>query len=301
MKKLTKPIILRGILTPAFLFLFSCVLTAQSVKVDSASTQSRAQVETVTIIVNTQPSGATFTVNGQYRGKTPYTGEFRTGDYVIGFTKNGYRPYSETIHIDASRSRISVPLELIPASESTTRIITFRSSSRSGAKLSRDHTYFGAAYEVGHLTSVYAYLGAYLGNLNLEAGYLMPKGAPETDSYDSPYGYVYNLKGVVPVFIGYGWTIGDFARITPRVGASLNLIKGANGYIDQRSYVLCGRFDARIAFSPIRRICISCTPGYDVPVWKDKYAVELDSSESSAVLDKWTKGFSVKFGLEYFF
>lgn len=300
MKILTKLAGLRGLLAPAFMSLFSCVVTAQSVPVDSSIIQNRAKAEKVSIIVNTQPGGATFSVNGQYKGKTPVTVELTPGDYLIEFTKNGYRPYSETVHVDASRTRISMPLELIPASESTTRIMAFRSSSRTGAKLSRDNTYFGAAYSMGHLSSVYAYAGAYLGNLNLEAGYLMPQDAPETDPGDSPYGYVYNLSGVIPVYVGYGFVIGDKARITPRASVSLNLIKGTNGFIDQSSYVFCGSLDARFAFSPIRHIILSCTPGYSIPVWKDKYAIELET-ESSAILQQWIKGFSVRFGLEYFF
>ena len=284
MKILTKFAGLKGALVPVFLFLFTCVVKAQS----------------VSIVVHTQPSGATLSVNGQYKGKTPVTVELRTGDYLFEFTKSGYRPYSETIHVDTSKTRISVPLELIPASESTTRIIAFRSSARSGAKLSRDNTYFGAAYELGHLTSIHAYLGAYLGNLNLEGGYLKPQDAPQTDVSESPYGYVYDLTGVIPVHLGYGLILGNMARITPRAGVLINIIKGTNGNIDQRSYLIGGRLDARMVFSPLRRISISFTPGYDVPLWKDKYTRDL-SSDSSSPLTKWVKGFNVNFGLEYYF
>jgi hypothetical protein len=254
--------------------------------------------EALMVIVNTQPSGATFSVNGQYKGTTPYTGEFRTGDYNIEFTKNGYRPYSETVHVDASHTRISVPLELIPASESTTRLIKFRSSARSGGKLSNDATYLGAAYGMGYLTSINAYMGAYLGNLNMEIGYMLPQNTLKTDPSDSPTGYTYNLDGIVPLHLGYGLRLGNLMRITPRVGASLNRLKGTLHNIEQVCYVVTGTVDTRFVFSPLRHISLVCTPGYNIPIYKDSHAAELESSE---VFRNWFSGFSVNVGMDFFF
>lgn len=72
-------------------------------------------VTTGTIVVQSEPRGATISLNGKYAGDTPRTLEgLSPGDYLVGLEKEGYLPAEGTVTLAAGDS-IRFGRTLVPA------------------------------------------------------------------------------------------------------------------------------------------------------------------------------------------
>ena len=246
-----------------------------------------------TATINTEPSGASLQVDGQYKGQTPYSFETSSGDYAINLSKPGYTPFKKKIHFDASNPELSIKLP---------RKI-----------LSKTNVYFGVTYQAIYQSGVEASAGAYLSGFNIEGDYHILFDAlsqvwwidnPDSWSGKTDQNYDYSLKNAYSVHAGYGILLNNRFRITPRVGAIFNQIKGSptNPYSkgqDEQTYVVSGRAGLRMEFSPATHFAFICTPAFDMPVSMGTLASKLD--ESTDIIRQWCGGFSINAGLEIYF
>lgn len=250
-------------------------------------------IDEFTLTINTEPAGASVSLNGEQKGETPYTTEMKSGDYLLRITKPGYIPYKKNVHLGGDNPDLFFKLE---------RKI-----------LSSNNGYFGGSYVIGHAFGIEAYAGMYLFNVNLEAGLSLPGNSSSTvwwmadpSSWSGQQGleYEYSVKNTLSVSAGYGILFGNRTRITPRIGAVYNKIYGkyAGGYtgnMDQTSYVVSGRAGIRAEYSPIPHIGVVCNPSFDIPLMKGDLATRID--ETSDLIRKWCGGFNLSIGVELFF
>ena len=250
-------------------------------------------IDEFTLTINTEPAGASISLNGEQKGETPYTTEIKSGDYLLRINKPGYIPYKKNVHLGGDNPDLHFKLE---------RKI-----------LSANNVYAGGGYALGHISGIDAYAGLYLFNVNIEAGYSKPGNASSTvwwmedpSSWSGLQGleYEYSVKGTMSVNAGYGILFGNRTRITPRIGAVYSKIYGKysaanNASMDQTSYVISGRAGIRAEYSPIPHIGIVCTPSFEVPLMKGDLATHIDAT--SDLIKKWCGGFSLCLGVELFF
>ena len=250
-------------------------------------------IDEFTLTINTEPTGASISLNGEQKGETPYTTEIKSGDYLLRINKPGYIPYKKNVHLGGDNPDLYFKLE---------RKI-----------LSANNVYAGGGYALGHVSGIDAYAGLYLFNVNIEAGYSKPGNASSTvwwmedpSSWSGQQGleYEYSVKGTMSVNAGYGILFGNRTRITPRIGAVYSKIYGKyaagnNANMDQTSYVISGRAGIRAEYSPIPHIGIVCTPSFDIPFMKGDLATHIDAT--SDLIKKWCGGFSLCLGVELFF
>ncbi|PIN82856.1 hypothetical protein COV61_04745, partial [Candidatus Micrarchaeota archaeon CG11_big_fil_rev_8_21_14_0_20_47_5] len=124
--------------------------------------------ETGTLNVSSTPSQASVYVDNIYRGLTPYTGTYLTGQHQLKLTKMGYQDYLTLFNINAGQLTV-INATLIPFQNqsNTTNGTLYVSSSPSGANVYVDNSYRG-------LTSLYVYQlppGSHLLKLT-KSGYL---------------------------------------------------------------------------------------------------------------------------------
>jgi hypothetical protein len=241
--------------------------------------------------VTSQPSGATLNIDGNYKGITPYKGEFSSGDYVVGLSKSGYAMFKKRIHLDASNPNLNISLQR--------------------KRFSKTNVYAAVNYQMGHITASGGYLGLYLGGFNLEYGYQNSNDRnfeiwwmDNTSSWNGSEGlkYYYYLACSHEINVGYGILCNNKIRFTPRLGVLVNDIIGDDRNYsnnDEETFVFTGRVGLRAEYSPVPHLGIICTPSYDIPVSMGNIASQLDANTS--YIKKWCSGFAVNFGVEFYF
>ena len=262
------------------------------VKEGEISTFNAEMSNVFTMTVKTEPEGASLSIDGKAIGYTPYIGEVSSGDYEISLTRSGYIPYKGTVHLDADNPELSFSLER--------RIF------------SRNNFYAGIGYEVGHVSGLDAFAGAFIGNFNIEGGYVLTSGKAtrvwwiaEPSSWTGQDGleYEYSLANAIAVHAGYGIQPANRFRVTPRFGLLFNGIEGkycgTETGMDQRTFVVSGRLGVRAGYSPVPHVGIVCIPAYDFPLKKGELATRID--ETSSLVKDWCGGFSFSIGVELFF
>jgi len=87
----------------------SVTLTSPSIAVDSVQLNGAMDLASI-------PSGAAVTINGQYRGTTPFSvTDLRPGTYSVTFTREGYYEFTTPVPVEAGGiSRISATLAAMP-------------------------------------------------------------------------------------------------------------------------------------------------------------------------------------------
>jgi hypothetical protein len=87
----------------------SVTLGTPSIAVDSVQQNGALELASV-------PTGASVSLNGQYRGTTPVTvSDLPPGTYQITFTRGGYYEFNTPVAVEAGRiSEVTATLELIP-------------------------------------------------------------------------------------------------------------------------------------------------------------------------------------------
>ena len=258
---------------------YSPVFMEVDIKEDVINSFNAEMTDVFVLTINTQPIGATITINDENKGVTPFKGKFSSGDYDINLMKMGYAPYKKKIHFDASCPDLSIVLK--------------------PKILSEKNIYFGADYQWGHLLGATINAGFYVKNLNIETGIIIPNETLliEWGGYNEPFKTAY----IIPGHIGYGFLFGNRTRITPRIGFlyyQLNKDGQADG-LELKTYLISGRAGIRFEYAPLQNISFVCTPAYDIPVTMGAQAQQIDVF--SDTFKQWCRGFSFNLGLELIF
>lgn len=243
----------------------------------------------LTATINSHPSGAELVINGKPYGTTPYTGELSTGDYRIQLTHQGYDPFDKEVHISVSKPEITLRMDK--------------------SCMKKNNVYVAGAYQVGNVSGIAASAGAYLYNLNLEAGYTISttpeqriywSTAAQAGQIEKPMVYDYNISAVMGGKIGFGIRFGTQFRVTPQVGMNVMKIAGkSEGNPSQSTFVAQGAAALRLEYSPFKHFALMAAPEYTMPILTGQIAETLkDASDDIA---GWYGGIAVRAGIEIYF
>ena len=181
---------------------YSTATMEVEVKEGEINNYSAELIDEFTININTDPTGAQVSLNGEHKGSTPYSTLLKPGDYLLRITKPGYIPYKKNMHLGGDNPDLNFILE---------RKI-----------LSANNYYAGGGYTTGHVSGIEAYAGLYLFNVNMEAGYSKLLNASGTiywvtnpSSWSGQEGleYEYCLSNAVSLSAGYGILFGNLMNV----------------------------------------------------------------------------------------
>lgn len=275
---------------------YTTTITFDPTEQNRVITLPKLELITGTLYATSQPSGANVYLDGMYVGTTPLNKKGVTlGVHDVEFRLKGYNRYSTSISI--TDENVSTKLEPV-----LTEV----------KYLYKNSFYAGIGYQTFNINGLAANVGFYLHNLNVEAGYLMPSVTPATVYWvTSPESWSgnttmmtcsYNPSGAIRGCIGYGIG-GKFFRLTPQAGLSFYTIKGkeksGNGNNDQTTYVVSGRGDVKIQYTPVRYIALTVISAYEMPVKMGSLASNLN--EKTVYIKNWCSGMSVTAGIEIYF
>jgi len=230
--------------------------------------------------ITSMPSCASLYVNGEYVGETPYEAEMNSGDYDIKIMCHKYKIFNERVHLDVAHPENHYVLQ---------RQYQLKTC-----------FYIEPAFQVGSLMGVGGMIGAYVSNVNIEAGYLMGLSSGE----EVYWNYHSTLEDKSPIRCaykptvysgraGYGFVLGTRLRLTPQLGASLVSIESEAS--DSKCYAVTGTLGVRANFALMSAVAVYATPELSFPVQKSEVFTQI--SEVSSAIKKWGSGFNLRVGL----
>jgi len=231
----------------------------------------------MSVTIKTSPSDAEVYVDGNRRQSK--TMDLEVGTHSIQLFSRGYLDYSDRFEVTDSDKEYHFKMQK--------------------KYYDRSSLYFGAL--AGCSVTDYmagAYLGLYLGGINLEVAFLsgMSDIACSGDNYRP---LLYEGR------IGYGFVIGNRVRLTPRVGASYLYLsrngskKSSKGFNPESSDAYSFVSDLKFNIALGNCFEISIVPEYDIPTRKSDTFNTL--YETSPKVGSWVEGFKVSVGLGIFF
>ena len=252
------------------------------------------------IRAGSEPEKAAVYMNGSLLGKSPLLiDDLSIGTYSLEYRLRGYRPYMTTVTVRTD--------ETYKADAIMKRV--------------NNQVYAGAAYQIGHIKGVTAFLGVYLNNFNIEMGYLMPSVNPERTYWiTSPEAWngttsktVYDFKPTNAYYgsLGYGIPVGKRFCFGLNAGAVLYNIEGecayqesgvnsnADGFEKATTYTVSGLVLAKMEFIPYKHVSLTVSPEYEIPLAKGSMATTFD--ENNDLIKTWCGGFSLKAGIKVYF
>lgn len=232
--------------------------------------------------IESQPSGAELYLNGQKKGKTPYTELMSSGDYELKMLYPKYRDYTGTVHLDSSNPSLLIKME-------------------------RQYQlpfcfYFQPTFQVGSCIAYGAEVGGFLANINVEGDCLI--GTTSQTLYWNYVGGADNKRPVEESFspsyygakVGYGLCYGTRFRLTPQAGVGCLSVKG-----DQQTnaYAIVASVGARADYALTSFLGVNVSPEFGFGVSESSIFSELSSVSSS--FKDWATGFNLKFGVYFCF
>ena len=154
--------------------------------------------EKVKLSIQSQPRGATVSVDGKYVGTTPCHADIRLGEHRFELSKAGYSRFesTENITLDGPRD-YQYTLQRLPWSQRRYNKSYTKSAVYASGQLGYEYPLGGLSYS--------ASLGTYLRSINIEASYAM--------AYDPS----------LQLQVGYGIPIGKKFVLTPQAGMDMYL------------------------------------------------------------------------------
>lgn len=224
--------------------------------------------------IDSNPSGASLSIDGKYVGQTPYTSDIASGDYIVRLTENKYRNFEKKIHLDSSNPSILLTLN---------------------RQYQQKKTFYGEILgQAGMANGFGVNVGGYISNINIEAGFTYYFGKEEVyynggliSQLEELSSYSYGIK------IGYGVIIGARTRITPQLGICMVQISGDMLASDNIGMTL----SARVEYALSQHCGISFTPEGQFAVSKDETANAL--IETSSKIKNILSGISAKIGFYF--
>lgn len=238
----------------------------------------------------TDPSGASVSVDGAFIGKTPCSTQLATGTYRIKAEKSGYKNYEAYVKLNSATPYFKVPLRKI-----------YNKKYELYLEVNSQIACWKRFMTVG------ATLGGFIYNVNIEAAYFYGFGKSEniywcgSDVY--PISATYKpMSGILKV--GYGFPLGTRFRIVPQFGLSLLKLseKLNDKYSDPMAdgaYAENGIVSIRFSAVVVNHLALTVTPEYAFKI-KNSRGYNL-LSEVSPKIKCWEKGVSIKLGVAVFF
>lgn len=245
-----------------------------------------SQPQTVLFHFTSSPENVSVNIDGSYAGRTPLTKALVPGTHVIDASRWRCKDFSKRMELNSYHPDIHIRLKQL---------------------LNRKfEIYIEGNYLTGGMTAYGATLGGFLGNFNLEATYYMCLDKSEDiywcDNERLPVKCNYTPDLIASAKLGYGIRIGTRFRITPQAGANYFTLKEEvenDQEIAQNVNSLNLLGSIRFSFAAAKHLKLSVTPEYHKN-FKTSAGFEV-LKETSPIIQDWTEGINVKFGLALFF
>lgn len=168
--------------------------------------------------------------------------------------------------------------------------------------VSNDAFYMGAIYQCLNFQGAGAIMGFFAGKLNMEVSFIAGNESKEVDWYTSTNSLAHTSdfkNWRINGRIGWGIRCGNVVRITPQIGAAVLALQDRSKIDDETAPSACS-FTGSLQFALVyKKLCISVTPEYYVPVAKSDGMKEL--VKVSDTYDKALKGFDLQVGISLIF
>lgn len=229
--------------------------------------------------IESKPTGATLYVNGQQVGKTPYTADMASGDYLLRLTYPRHRDFSGNVHLDSSNPKTTLSL-----TRQYVQPTCF---------------YLSAMAQAGTLMGAGGAIGTYLYNINVEASYLTGLAKSEDIYWSSaeaslkPLQLTYKPTAVFGLRLGYGIVCGTRLRLTPQVGASVLQVKSEDAA--SKGSAVSATIALRAEYALAANLSLFVAPEAAFALQKsDVYTLLADVSPK---VKGWGTGFNARAGL----
>ena len=168
--------------------------------------------------------------------------------------------------------------------------------------VSNDAFYMGAIYQCLNFQGAGAIMGFFAGKFNMEVSFIAGNESKEVDWYTSTNSLAHTSdfkNWRINGRIGWGLRCGNVVRITPQIGAAVLALQDRSKIDDETAPSACS-FTGSMQFALVyKKLCISVTPEYYVPVAKSDGMKEL--VKVSDTYDKALKGFDLQVGISLIF
>lgn len=275
--------------------------------------QPKPIVGSLTLFSN--PLGAEITIDGKNYGKTPkFIGDLLIGRHLVSLTMPKYKTVWREIEIKEGENyedNVIMLLEDQYASESinnegnsvslsepNSKSEIILNNSQSQDLLSNDNTYLDIGGQLISMNGIYAAVGKYFKNFNLETFY--------NYGLDRQIGYLvypqehlsveqtmkcmsYGLK------LGYGICAWNRMRFTPQFGMGVLNVYSA----DLNSFAITSTLNCRFEFAITKWLGVSIVPEFSFAVHRS--ALYQDMSEMFPKVKQWGNGFNLRGGLIFMF
>ena len=227
---------------------------------------------------------AHLTLNGEDKGKTPYSFDGASGNYDIQLTCKKYQTYHRQTNLRSS-------------SPDTTFQLRYQ----------YQHPYSGyvqVGAQVGTLMAFAATVGGYIHDFNVEASFLKGLSGGKTlywhytgDADVRPISYNYKPTMAYGLKVGYGFTVGNRLRLTPQVGGNVLSVKSDGG--EMKGYALSAAIGLRADYAVLPYLGLFVGPEMNIAVKKSDTYKQL--TDVSSTIKHWGTGFNARLGICFFF
>lgn len=168
--------------------------------------------------------------------------------------------------------------------------------------VSNDAFYMGAIYQCLNFQGAGAIMGFFAGKFNMEVSFIAGNESKEVDWYTSTNSLAHTSdfkNWRINGRIGWGLRCGNVVRITPQIGAAVLALEDRSKIDDETAPSACS-FTGSVQFALVyKKLCLTVTPEYYVPVAKSDGMKEL--VKVSDAYDKALKGFDLQVGISLIF
>lgn len=168
--------------------------------------------------------------------------------------------------------------------------------------VSNDAFYMGAIYQCLNFQGAGAIMGFFAGKFNMEVSFIAGNESKEVDWYTSTNSLAHTSdfkNWRINGRIGWGLRCDNVVRITPQIGAAVLALQDRSKIDDETAPSACS-FTGSVQFALVyKKLCLTITPEYYVPVAKSDGMKEL--VKVSDAYDKALKGFDLQVGISLIF
>ena len=255
----------------------------QTVEVkENQTTNVEVQLNDIAMMtIQSQPTGATLYINGDKKGKTPYTEEMASGDYNIRLVRYPYRDYSKSVHLDSSNPEVTLKM-----TRQNQRPYSF---------------YLQGSFQAGSMMGFGGNIGGYISNVNIEGFFIKGIGKEKIYMYYKDGSNEETEIGSMEFGfkVGYGIIVGSKLRFTPQIGVGSLTVKSTNSGSTLTGTALCGSVGVRSEYAFASNFGISLTPEMQFALSQKDVFKKI--AETSSKVKGWATGFNARIGFYVYF
>jgi len=284
---------------------YELVLTAKSEKANGEETTGgflALKVSPTTAKVFVDDKVQTLNAEGAASVFLPY------GQHTWRVEARDYQTQTGSVNIRKEDDRVAiVTVKLIKEGASDTEVSEMEETTSTGKRFASKSIYGSADFQMGGMFAFGLSQGGYWNGMNVELTVGIPFGkndnaipvnwvsCDDNGYYLGSYTQYYSTTVQWGAHLGYGWTVKDWLRLTPRIGFSNFVLRSEKSEVNQWTYVVSAVPSVRAEVAFNKNIGMYVTPQYNLPVLEGKIARQL--RRDSPIIRSWNKGFYVTVGI----